>query len=518
MSFSRLATLLCQHLDMTRHHGEQEAIYSLDTFDWRLYNKGLAFEVVCHAGMVRQRLRKLHSTQVICQFESKDIVHFYWDLTPGFLRDTLTQILGVRALVPKLHLTVKRLPLVKTNSDMKTVLRILLHEYQRQNHESNRLLRLQKRIELRLIKGYEEPFHQAARYLEQELHFEKTGDDILVTGLNATGVQPTRYSVKVKFELLADTPAITGMKACLLQMLKIMRVNEAGIKDDIDSEFLHDYRVAVRMTRSALQQIKGVFPLRSVISWQKHFHWIASQTSLQRDLDVYLLNFADYRNMLPDDLYEDLEPLHRLLEKKKKSAHQAVVHMLQGKRYQNFMSDFQKFLSEPDSISNVLINAQKPIKKVADQRIWKIYKRALKQGNSINNESPADQLHELRKTCKKLRYLMELFGSLYDSETHSTLVDVLKNLQDNLGNYNDLHIHAEKLKEFSVELQGLQLIHDGTSKAIAFLVKHFEDNQIEERRRFDKSFSKLSEKKIKGLFQQLFKPTQASGQAIEIVS
>ena len=42
--------------------------------------------------------------------------------------------------------------------------------------------------------------------------------------------------------------------------LQTLRINEDGVRKDLDSEFLHDFRVAVRRTRSALSQIKGVFP------------------------------------------------------------------------------------------------------------------------------------------------------------------------------------------------------------------------------------------------------------------
>ncbi|MFC1662475.1 CHAD domain-containing protein, partial [Gemmatimonadota bacterium] len=39
-----------------------------------------------------------------------------------------------------------------------------------------------------------------------------------------------------------------------------MRANEVGMLKNLDSEFLHDFRVAVRRTRSGLTQLKGVFP------------------------------------------------------------------------------------------------------------------------------------------------------------------------------------------------------------------------------------------------------------------
>ena len=43
-------------------------------------------------------------------------------------------------------------------------------------------------------------------------------------------------------------------------LLDIMVANEPGMRADLDTEFLHDYRVSLRRTRSLLGQIKNVFP------------------------------------------------------------------------------------------------------------------------------------------------------------------------------------------------------------------------------------------------------------------
>jgi transcriptional regulator with XRE-family HTH domain len=46
--------------------------------------------------------------------------------------------------------------------------------------------------------------------------------------------------------------SVSGPVALLLQPgLEILVANEPGIRGNVDSEFLHDYRVAVRRTRSA---------------------------------------------------------------------------------------------------------------------------------------------------------------------------------------------------------------------------------------------------------------------------
>ena len=73
-------------------------------------------------------------------------------------------------------------------------------------------------------------------------------------------------------------------------------------------------------------------------------------------------------------------------------------------------------------------------------------------GRVIDVTSPAEQLHELRKTAKTLRYLFECFGSLLPAEPRRAFVKRLMVLQDNLGVFQDAQVHAEQLREIVATL------------------------------------------------------------------
>ena len=91
-------------------------------------------------------------------------------------------------------------------------------------------------------------------------------------------------------------------------------------------------------------------------------------------------------------------------------------------------------------------NAARPIHELASRRILKMYKRVLKEGRAIGPETSPEHLHELRKSCKKLRYLIEFFVSLYSKNSAKAVIKSLKLLLDNLGNYQDLEVQAGKLR------------------------------------------------------------------------
>ena len=65
---------------------------------------------------------------------------------------------------------------------------------------------------------------------------------------------------------------------------------------DADLEFLHDFRVAIRRTRSVLREMRGVFAPDDLERVRASFKWLQDQTSATRDLDVYLREFEELRS------------------------------------------------------------------------------------------------------------------------------------------------------------------------------------------------------------------------------
>ena len=154
----------------------------------------------------------------------------------------------------------------------------------------------------------------------------------------------------------------------------------AGTRADIDSEFLHDLRVAVRRTRSALTQIKGVFPPEDVERFKSGFAWLGQITGPTRDMDVYLLGYEEYRDSLQEQFRGDLDPLHDFLLAHQKSAHQELVKKLNSPHFHKLLKDWRTFLETPLNDVTDTPNAERPLQEVANRRIYRIYKRVLEEG------------------------------------------------------------------------------------------------------------------------------------------
>ena len=88
-----------------------------------------------------------------------------------------------------------------------------------------------------------------------------------------------------------------------------MEANRQGTIDDVDSEFLHDLRVAVRRSRSVLSHGKRVLPAHGRDHFRAEFRWLGEVTGPVRDLDVYLIEWPDYVATLDSDSAAALEPV-----------------------------------------------------------------------------------------------------------------------------------------------------------------------------------------------------------------
>jgi CHAD domain-containing protein len=168
------------------------------------------------------------------------------------------------------------------------------------------------------------------------------------------------------------------------------------------------------------------------------------------------------------------------------------------------IKNWRDFLEQPVNERSTLKNAGRPVIEIACERIWRIYRSALKEGNAINAGSPAEDLHELRKTCKKLRYLMEFFQSLYPSGDIKELIRTLKTLQDNLGNFQDYEVQVSTLKTFSHQMVAESTVSPDTLLAMGMLIDGLERRQRQAREEFSGRYAGFSRPDNQHRFRKLF--------------
>lgn len=299
--------------------------------------------------------------------------------------------------------------------------------------------------------------------------------------------------------------ADVAAKRILAAQWAAIRRNEAGVLDPIDTEFLHDFRVAVRRTRAALGQIKGVFPAAATLRYAQAFAELGRVTGEPRDLDVYLLDFERHREALPEAWHGELEPLRALLRERAAAAHARLNDYLKSPGYRSMARQWERFLHREPPARPTAPQAALPIRALAGRRIWKLYRRVVAEGLAIEPASPADRLHELRKTAKKLRYLLEFFRELYPPERIDPLIKALKGLQEHLGAYQDAQAQIGQLRDFAEALRATGA-PTGTLLALGALLDRRYNHERRLREDFPDCFAGFAAAGRRRKFRRLFKP------------
>lgn len=325
-----------------------------------------------------------------------------------------------------------------------------------------------------------------------------------MTAKRPTAYLPEELSVAARKQLLAGE----AVRRILVQLLETMDAMRPGTLDGRDPEELHDFRVAVRRTRAALGQLRGIFPPDKLAHFRDEFRWLGKVTGPARDFDVYLFIFPEYLVSLPEDYREDLKPLRALLQAHQQQAHNDLVSGLNSGRYHTLATEWRQFLAAAPKEEPHPKNATLPIGELADARLRKLFSRVRRQGRRIDAASPPSDLHALRILCKKLRYLLEFFAALYPPKPVDRLIRTLKELQDNLGAFQDLSVQTRALADFAVELQQKGRAPVRTLLAMGMLIGNLEQRREAVRSAFAESFARFVGEKNRAFFKRLGAATQ----------
>ncbi len=476
-----------------------------DTFDWRLFNRSL---VLRHAGQ-ELFLEPLSGGESLNGLAGTSSPVFAWDLPENSLRQRLEPIIKVRALLPLADLHIRSRTYRILNKDEKTVARLVTTEARTLDEGSEFVLATY--LSLRPVRGYPKYSRKLAKRLGRVGTKTPMLEDLYFSALERTGQNPGSYSGKLNLKLKAKKRSDSSTKVILRYLFEIMKANEAGIKADIDTEYLHDYRIAIRRTRSALSQIRNVFPADVTEHFKQSFRALGQRTNTLRDLDVYLLSEDEFQARLPEAMREDIVPLFDYLRLLRKRSLEEVLEGLSSSEYARALNEWEEFLYKPVPKKPGAANATMPTVELARKRIYKRYRRVLRDGDYILTHTQDELLHALRIECKKLRYLMEFFASLFPRKKMGRLIKQLKKLQDNLGDFNDLSVQQEYLMRMAEELP----IDDPRSRkalvATGYLVENLGYRQKEVKANFADTFTEFASPANQKSFRQLFAQKRKAG-------
>lgn len=482
---------------------QEEPVHSIwtfyDTFDWRLFRKDRVLYLSGNSLTLRRLSDGEHLDSLLCDQWSM----FADGLQDSSLKRKLQSILGIRALLILGSVHTRASVYRILNNEIKTISRLVHLEVG--CSPIGEVPAPDSYLILQPVRGY--PGH--ARKIEDAIdplgRSISIWEDVYSSAMTSMRLKPAGYSSSLGLQLDPDLRSDRAVKLILRRLLEIMIANQAGIKADIDTEFLHDYRIAVRKTRAALSQLGAVLPNEKASRFKQDFAYLGKQTNALRDLDVYLLSEEKYRAMLPDNMREDIDPLFAKMKLLRSDALADVIKGIESPEYAAILEHWQEFLDTPDESADPGRLAGLPVIELARGRIFKRYRKIVKDGYSIIKHTDDARLHDLRIECKKLRYLIEFFASLFPRKKVRRLLKQLKALQDNLGDFNDLEVQQAYLLGIAHQLP----IEEERARlaliATGYLVDNLEHRRLVVKGKFSQTFTDFTIPKNQKLYYELFK-------------
>jgi CHAD domain-containing protein len=434
---------------------EGDVVFELDfydSFDWRLHQAGLRLLRVASGAEAVLRLKDDAGTELVEPVAYPDRPAWPAGLPDGPLKERVAAALEMRVLLPLVRVECRVTELALLDEEAKTVVRLQWLAMQCLNDAVKEPRRLWPRIRLLPVRGYEDALETLERELADGREWPRAPACLFDEVLAAVGREAGDYSSKLDIALQPGMPAVDAMRRILLSLLDTLERNVAGTRADLDSEFLHDLRVATRRTRSALGQVRHVLSDAVAADFRERFGWLGRVTGPTRDLDVFLLELPHYRASLPAAMADHLAPLESHLRELHAREQKRLRRELGSGRMVSLLRDWRAVLEQAEPPGEPGWFADLPVERVAASRIWKMYRKVRKAGRHAVRHGSAEDLHELRKDCKKLRYLIEFFRSLYPPDEIKGLVRALKDLLDDLGAFQDLQVQADSLRHFAAAL------------------------------------------------------------------
>jgi CHAD domain-containing protein len=410
----------------------------LDTFDGRLRAAGLTVERPARrAASAELTLREPGRPVRRARAAGAGTVSAA-ALPPGAFKDRVGPVLEMRALLPLVRLRSRVRSFAVLNADDKTVVRLVVE----------RVAGVGARVRVEPLRGYEREFDRTVQRLREGLGLVPAQTPLSDAAVRAAGGRPEGVSSKVGVELEPGMRADAAAGLVLTRLADITEANVPGTLDDLDSEFLHDLRVAVRRTRSVLRELAGVHAAEPRARLREELRWAQNLTGPVRDLDVQLLEWDELTGLVHTGAATEMEPLRRLIARRRARELGQLRRGLRSRRFAALLAEWRAFATAPPAAedSTERVRAPLAIEVVAGDRIRSVYRRMVRDGRAIDDDSPETALHDLRKRGKELRYLLELFGGLFPRDVVKPMVAALKDLQDVLGRFQDRSVQRDSLR------------------------------------------------------------------------
>lgn len=229
---------------------------------------------------------------------------------------------------------------------------------------------------------------------------------------------------------IKDIPRVLSGQAESLNRL------HRGVMLGLDDEFLHQYRIALRRSRAVAESLAEVTGSKSLKSHISHLKRHAQATSNLRDLHVFSQDLPQLCSNQPELLRALEQWVYARVDKQQKK----LAKRLASKRYRQSLHSWEEELQSRQFRKLIDKLSTRDIQKSVEHRLRMFNRRTAE----LLHDAPDEDIHNLRKLLKRIRYLMEL-----DIDSWKSALKTLRKRQDLYGRFQDLHVQIELVSRFA---------------------------------------------------------------------
>lgn len=226
----------------------------------------------------------------------------------------------------------------------------------------------------------------------------------------------------------------TAFRNIALSCLNHLQQNHHGAAHSNDAEYIHQMRVALRRLHAALRLFHAVLPPGLNEQLLPPLRSLMAALGTVRDLDVLTTEIvAPVVTALPGE--PRIAALAGLVAERRHIARQHALTLLGTAEYGRLLLLVMTQLNsltadEPDTTETTL-------SEFAAVQLKRMRRKILRLAHAARQDDPAS-LHALRISAKRMRYALEFFAPLLPARRTAILIKYLVQLQDKLGQLNDL--------------------------------------------------------------------------------
>jgi inorganic triphosphatase YgiF len=286
-------------------------------------------------------------------------------------------------------------------------------------------------VEIECLEGDATAAFDLAARLVAEMALRPSAITKAQRGYRLWKAERLRPAKAVDIELDPGMSLATAARAVVGAAIEQLQANEEGVLGTEDPEFVHQARVALRRTRSALRMFRDVIGAERARAWRSALDEASGTLGAARDWDVFAVSLAAATRAHGDR--STARSLRVRVTERRRREREAAREALGSVRYARVMLELSRWLAGAAGDDP---KTKEPLTRFAARVIRKRRKR-LVAGALLLATLTMQERHRVRIAAKRLRYAVDPLASLFGSRRVKPFLASVASLQDALGEAND---------------------------------------------------------------------------------